>query len=227
MQILENGFVPMLWLFWVTAMHFPSDWEHLAQCIAGILSQGVCSKINSCWVISLLIFILHACCLCAIYPYFTHDIYEDSQSLRLCSWQYVLSCIIYIYTSLCHIRITCVLVCLLVCVYVSMCMYTACVFHGLTLLHCCDGRMVCVLIKLSISSSNFFSLSYYLKSHCQDSENPQGLPWWQQVSISRKYFVWSCIHLIFPKSLDLPVFILLSTRLAFYLQFILVTAAQI
>lgn len=84
-----------------------------------------------------------------------------------------------------HIMCICVFVCFCQCAYIH-----TCDFQYLTLLWCCDGRIVCVLIKSNVSFSNFyFFLVYSLMNHCLGCENPQCMSWWRYMSVSRDSFL--------------------------------------
>ena len=93
--------------------------------------------------------ICFTCMLGHKYTFFSHDTYEVK--VFCYSDNIYLLYIIYIF-SLCHISMC---MCVFVCLFLSMCMYT-CDFQYLTLLWCCDGRIVCVLIKSNLSFSNFY-----------------------------------------------------------------------
>ena len=119
---------------------------------------------------------------------FFHTWYIWSESLLLYSDNIYLSYIIHIYflTSYKHIMCICVFVCFCQCA----CIHTS-DFQYLTLLRCFDGRIVCVLIKLNVSFSNFYGFFsiYSLMNHCLGCENTQGLSWWRYMSVSRDSFL--------------------------------------
>ena len=114
------------------------------------ISQGIWPNVNPIFVGLLSIqYLFHVYARSQIYLFFTHDTYEVKV---FCYGDNIyLLYIIYIF-SLCHISMC---ICVFVCLFLSMCMYT-CDFQYLTLLWCCDGRIVCVLIKSNLSFSNFY-----------------------------------------------------------------------
>ena len=125
--------------------------------------------------------------------------------------------------SFCHISMSYVLLCLLVCVFDCAYMYLS-VLNPLILW--CDGKRVCALIKLNLSFTNFlwfFFLLYYPMNHCQVCENPKVyhdvynslFPGFYFYSFFNMYSFHFCL-----KILDFPMAIWLWTWLALYLQFI-------
>lgn len=134
--------------------------------------------------------LFNICFMCMLgdkYTFF-HTWYIWSESLLLYSDNIYLSYIIHIYFLMSYKHIMCI--CVSVCFCQCACIHTS-DFQYLTLLWCCDGRIVCVLIKSNVSFSNcydFFSI-YSLMNHCLGCENPQGLSWWRYMSVSRDSFL--------------------------------------
>lgn len=82
-----------------------------------------------------------------------HTWYIWNESLYLYSDNIYLSYIIHIYFLMWYKHIMCI--CVSVCFCQCACIHTS-DFQYLTLLWCCDGRIVCVLIKSNVSFSNCY-----------------------------------------------------------------------